>query len=73
MEKGETVDFCHLFVTKLTSDELIFVKSEKQRKIVKGWMIGLNIFKYILNIDNLIDESERGEWKSWLKTQHLES
>ena len=73
MEKGETVDFCHLFITKLTPDELIFVKCEKQRKIGKGWMIGLNIFKYILSTENLLDESERWEWKSWLKAQHSEN
>ena len=52
MEKGETVDFCHFFITKLTLDELIFVKCEKQRKIGKGSMIGLNVFKYILTIKN---------------------
>lgn len=35
----------------MTPDELIFVKCEKQRQIGKGRMIGLNVFKYILNTE----------------------
>ena len=29
--------------------------------------------KYILGMEQPLDESETGQWKSWLKTQHSET
>lgn len=64
MEKGETVDFCHFFITKLTLDELIFVKCEKQRKIGKGSMIGwmyLNIYSLQRILSKIYNNKKLGK------------
>ena len=33
----------------------------------------INNLRYVQRTKEPLDESERGEWKSWLKTQHLKN
>ena len=41
------------------------------QKTKKNWRVSL--FFFMSKVEESLDESERGEWKSWLKAQHSEN
>ena len=68
--------FCDLYAEYITWNARL---DEAQAGIkIAGWNINNLIYTYDTTLmaesEELknLDESERGEWKSWLKTQHSE-
>ena len=67
--------YCHsayLYCMQSVSWEMLVVESQAEIKIARRNINNL-IYGRKQRTKEPLDESERGEWKSWLKTQHSEN